>query len=304
MKKVLLSSMLCLSSFSCLFGQNENAALSPKKLVLKEFSFIFGESPFYRNKASVSLAELKMFAPNSVILPESFAGFESKEINVYRRQFATTLLAGFDIPDKGKSSLFKHKTLRVGLFFNSQNFLGAAYSNTNRFAVDTLLISGTNDKIPIDSVINTQYNLIYSSFQLGFDASLIIKSPPEKWVSFYGGFGLSAAKSVYSFVVTGYSYEGKLRFQSPQGPDFIRDSSSISKRIGISEELEASSSTSFAIYAPLGINIKLTNQGVFLSKLHLFYELRAGLSTTIISNYGFSSGARVSNAVGLRYNLN
>lgn len=302
MRKLLFSLLLILSSISWLYGQSSSKRSESKKFILNDVSFIFGEPFFFSESESLPLEGLRKISANSPILPTSFVGFENDEINLYRRQFTIAMLAGFDLVNKSESKLFKHTTLRIGLLYNNQNFLGADYTKRSRFATDTLIILGTNEKIPLDSITEANYTTNFDSRQLGLDVSLILKSNPDKLVSVYGGLGFSVARSFYSITDIGYRYHGIKGIQSEQVQDFKLYGFSSDPTFAF-EEIEDLSSTSFAVYAPIGINFKFSKKDDLLGKLSLFYELRAGLSTTLISDYGSVSGAVLSNCGGLRINL-
>lgn len=293
--------LLTLSS-PLLYAQENPDNNKSKKLELTDFSIFRYTNYFDFYHKRIDLEDFQKFSPNSVNMPNELPVFFPSRVTGIQEHNSIVIASNFDFIRKGKSKLFANRSLRAGLFYNNQSFLGSGYGVQVRSPYGAAILNSTGVLIPIELVEEYRYIFRYLSRQLGLDASLIFKSRPEKRFVFYSGIGLTAAKSISATTSVYYSYYSRLDYKSED--DLFKNYRPEVDRYSETEESKANGNASFAAYIPLGLDFTIGKRNKWLRRAHLFYEIRGSYYTVIVGNYGAENSTLLSTGLGFRYSLN
>lgn len=235
--------------------------------------------------SSLSLNEMKAFAPNSTILAKDFTGFHSGNYNsVYSNQSFSALL-GVNFKNK------PNRQLRVGLnYLSKTNFIGSA-GREDIYPYDTLTSSQTGQQYFLDSSYSKHVHMQQEMEQLSLDASFIFRTDAEARWSFYGGFGL----------MLGYSFNANTSiYYSEWSSESSYSSSYNSNNNSEFEQFRNKNFLSTAIYLPFGIDFRIGKNNEFWKRLHLFYEIRPMVSIATIPEWNTLTQFSFTQGVGIK----
>ncbi len=176
--------------------------------------------------------------------------------------------------------------LRVGVLFGNGPSLRASESRTTRSPYDTLTSSLTGERVLVDSVNTSEYELGYGAERFGLNGSLVWRRP-GRW-SLYGGAGLMGgvlmnARTTVSHRVDVRTDNGS-SYPWNAGDDTFAD-------VPVEEEsFRNGTGWWFGAYVPLGLDWRAGTVSPFWSRVHFCYELRPQLVIQNIPELATATG--------------
>jgi hypothetical protein len=276
-KSIFLFVLLTVSLVS--FGQQATNNVI-KGFRINEYSVQIGM--FGGSSASSSLSDFNILAPNSVLLNSNIIPNTDSYAPYFYRSFPNSsfsAMLGLQFSDKQRTKYNKYFQLRVGITYsNSSTLSGSLYSSETK-PYDTLTSSQTGQLTYIDSVLNRNIGMTYSSEQLRLDGSLIFRTNPEARWSLYSGIGLTAGFSFNANTTVLYYTNYNIESRNPDGSrTYIDFYDGETKK----ETFSNKNNFAFSAYIPLGINLRLGKKTEFWKKVNLFYEIRPSVNVTYI----------------------
>lgn len=256
--------------------------------------FLMGGSVNGRQEPA-DIGDFKQFAPNSALLNSNFSGMNR---NFMRRSGSVELAhlgIGFTVGKKGP-------LYRAAIGLGTGARLEGRYSRDMRKTIDTLYSPSTGRTAYVDTLYGESYYFESASQILNLDASAIWRSRDHKRWSLFGGVGASVGITLNAWSEFTYSNYGYLR----SGNYMLANreqvyNSSFYSNYEVTERYNNKMQSTFAVYAPLGIDFKMGTKRSFWKPIHFFYETRLRLQYYNIPelNSGFSGNAY--HAFGIRY---
>lgn len=235
---------------------------------------------------SLTLTEMKAYAPNSTILAKDYTGFNSANYHsVYSNQTFSALL-GINFKNK------PNRQLRVGLnYLSKTNFTGSA-SREDHLTYDTLTSSQTGQQYFLDSTNSKHVYMQQEMEQLNLDASLIFRTDAEARWSFHGGFGL----------LLGYSFNSvtSINYSEWSSAESYSNNSYGNNHNYEHEQFRNKNFLITAAYLPLGVDFRIGKENKFWSRIHLFYELRPTMSIASIPEWQTVTQFSFTQGIGLK----
>lgn len=269
---------LCATNFG--IAQEENS----KSISITDVQLFSGMNIY--PISSLSLDEMKAFAPNSTILAKDYSGFNSANYHsIYSNQSFSALL-GINFKNKPK------RQLRVGLnYLSKTNFTGSA-GREDTYPYDTLTSSQTGQQYFLDSSYSKHVRMQQEMEQLSLDASLIFRTDAEARWSFYGGFGLMLG---YSFNATTNIYYSEWSSESNYSGE--------NNGNNLNYEHEQFRNKNFLItsaYLPLGVNFRIGKDREFWKRVHFFYEMRPTVTVADMPEWNTLTQFSFTQGLGLK----
>lgn len=204
-------------------------------------------------------------------------------------------MLGFSFSTKDKTKYRDNFLLRIG--FNHLYYSPLYFSSSDEynFSPDTLYSSQTGEIILSDSIARTSYWVEYTTEQIRLDVSVIFRTNQQARWSLYGGAGINGGISLNSFTQVNETYMRGKRFYYEDG-----NSTSYTIYESGSTRVKNKQSSGASVYLPLGVNVRLGKKRPFWTNLHLFYELRPGLSFLMIPEIGSTVNASLTQGLGLK----
>lgn len=262
------------------FAQEE----TPKAITITDVQLYSGMNIY--PVSSISLNEMKAFAPNSTILAKDFTGFHNANYHsVYSNQSFSALL-GINFKNK------PNRQLRVGLnYLSKTNFTGSAGREDN-YPYDTLTSSQTGQQYFLDSTNSKHVYMSQEMEQLSLDASFIFRTDVEARWSFHGGFGLLLGYSFNAVTYISYSANSSMASYTSEYDNSNNDSEH--------EQFRNKNFLITAVYLPLGVDFRIGKDNKFWSRIHLFYELRPTMSIASIPEWQTVTQFSFTQGLGLK----
>jgi hypothetical protein len=287
-------------SFS-VFGQDEETK-PVKRIIISDFyvqPFVFSEP--YLN---VTIQDFKALAPQSVLLNNNFLYF-TNTYSAYSMSSnpAFSVLLGFQFSDKAKSVYKANPLLKLGICYYSVTSLTGYSYNDERMPYDTLTSLQTGNTVYIDSVLSKTYFMEYSWQQLRFDGSVIFRTDPGARWSLYAGIGITAGVSIRADTYISQSSNGYTEFRYPSG-NTNSSYEYYSSYTDESEEFRNQRNYGISGYVPMGVDFRTGKKIPFWKLVHVFYELRPGITMTTIPELRTITNASIQHGVGLRVSWN
>lgn len=191
--------------------------------------------------------------------------------------------------------------IRLGVSYKGagHHFLDAGRSDSYRY--DTLY-NAQGDQIGFrDSIIYQRYSMIYNSYHLQLDASVLYSTSAAHRVSLFGGFGVAGGLSTRAWVEIAYRSHSYRQYVFVEPGYTPNDGSWLSFDYD-NEKEPTSGSTSAVIYLPMGVKVKLGKKGALADHLQLFYEIQPGIHTLHIRNSGTFIHTGVQQRLGFSVN--
>ncbi len=239
---------------------------------------------------------------NSSLIPSNLDLYEQKE---YFYQYGTgvfELMAGFAWQSSDERGSEVQRRLRFGLSYAQPGLLSDGYFRTVSSPYDTLTSSQTGKDYYIDSTYHSNIDVSYMVHKISLNTALLWTTNDLDRVSFYGGVNLNLNLNFGSNIVVDrydYSYleseESGFPFSSPVEPNNAQEQST--------ESFKQPNSFGFGFSSPLGLDWRLGKAGKSTNDLHLFTELRPGVSFNDIPGYELVSQFRASWHFGLRFSM-
>lgn len=317
MKKITyLFVILFFTASPALFGQDKNPGTN-KKFEIQDISFQTGF--LLEQGANSTTADFKALAPQSALLTGDFSGYKSypyyysysggNSMNVSATDPGNSLspmasvLLGIKINKKEGVSKF-NPLLRVGLAYYSKSGLNSGLYKSERTTFDKFTSAQTGQTVFLDSVSLKTLNMNYSSQQLRLDGSMIFRTDPEKRWSIYTGFGITVGMS---FNATTDIYSSKSDWvESRLINESIDDSYPYQRNDEdfVKESFRNKSNFGASAFIPIGIDHRLGKKREIWKQLHVFAELRPGISINSIPELRTITSGSIQNTFGVKYSLN
>lgn len=276
----------------------QNLSSSPKtpRIVIRD---VFVNTGFIAAANPVNgLEDFKTIAPTSELLKNELSSF-----NLTKRPDALInplfgMQMGMQFRRKGTTTYRSNPLLRVGFSYSSGPVLAYSLSQQLSQAADTLISSQTGQQYFVDSIFRQTYDMYLNAQLLQLDASVIFRTNQNARLSAYAGAGFSVGAAINASTDIRYS-ENKYS-NSQYDSDSYHSNPSAEK----SEHFNAGSLSSYSIYTPLGADCRVGKGDGFLSKLHLFYEIRTGIRMSSVSGLTTIKSPYFQNNFGIRVNWN
>jgi len=298
-----------------LFGQDKPSG-STKKFEIEDISFQNGF--LLEQGTNPTTADFKSLAPQSVLLNGNFSGYKSYpaygsysghnsfNMNSLDSRFTmspmASILLGIKINKKNGEAKY-NPLIRVGLAYYSKTGMMSGLYNSERTTFDKFTSAQSGQTVFLDSVSLKTLEMIYASQQLRFDGSMIFRTDPLKRWSIYTGIGLTLGMSFNAHTDI-YStkndwVESRLINENIEenGP-YRRNQENLVK-----ESFSNKSNFGASAFIPIGIDHRLGKKREFWKHLHVFLELRAGLSVNSIPELRTITTGSIQNTFGVKYSL-
>lgn len=257
---------------------------TPKSISITDVQLFYGMTTY--PVLSLTLTEMKAFAPNSTILAKDYSGFNSGNYNSVNSNQTFSALLGINFKNK------PNRQLRVGLnYLSKTNFTGSA-GREDIYPYDTLTSSQTGQQYFLDSTNSKHVYMSQEMEQLSFDASFIFRTDAEERWSFYGGLGLMLGYSFNAVTYISYSANSSMASYTSEYDNSNNDSEH--------EQFRNKYFLITAAYLPLGVNFRIGKDNNFWSRIHLFYELRPTISVASIPEWNTLTQFSFTQGLGLK----
>lgn len=286
--------LLAFSFALCAHAQDSSEPGSPFRL--GSVSLAVGGAPDL--VPYLSLGHFRQLAPQSELLQNNLDGFE--QFNSYHSpsSFVFSTMIGIDFLNKKSGDYQSGPQLRIGI-----NYLGSVnptsgLTRTDRVRVDTLESFQSGQQFYTDSIHDQDYNMTYHHDQIQLDLSFVYRTKTKSLLSLYAGLGVSAGMSMMSYTQIDY-HSHKYRSYHGESSD-----GNFESRNHEYEEFENSTNFSFVGYIPLGAELRLGRERALWNQLHLFTELRPGMSYVQLPDLNIDrTRAWYQQTVGIRYRV-
>ena len=199
-------------------------------------------------------------------------------------------MMGFQIRDKQKTGYSKKTMLRLGISYFSGTTMSCYINGQTKKRYDTVTSNTTGQTVYLDSTINKNYEMNYSSQQLRLDGSFIYRTnPDERWYLF-GGVGFNAGFSIKA--------NTEIRYNSYLDNNYSSNYFSTS----ITEKYKNKNMFVGSVYVPIGLDFRLGVKREFWKRTHLFYEFRPSVNFTTIPEIKTMANTGLQHGIGLRIN--
>jgi len=284
------------SIFPCLLlwaSINALHAQPKSRIYLSDLYILTGG--MHQQSLSLSLADYKLLAPESVLLKNdlsSFSTYDSRYRNNTMGGRLFSMLAGINFARK------PNLQLRAGFTTFREDMSELSYSKVVRKAYDTLISGQTGKEYFIDSVKNTSYRIQHSRQQFRLEASLIYRTNPERRWSFHAGVGAAASFSLNSNTDIAYNFSNYT--QERNGELSKYDVPFYSSGYSKYESFKNKNVMSYALFAPIGLDFRVGKSHSVWSKIHIVYEVRPSMYFTKTEKTIRASQLNVQQNIGLR----
>lgn len=181
--------------------------------------------------------------------------------------------------------------LRAGFLSANDLVAAARYERTTTTTYDTLVSAITGERYPVDSVLDSSYDIEHRYRMVGLQASLLWRTKGR--FSLYGGIGLGVGL-VYD-AVTQVRYSLSASVSGPVVPSDGEDA------IMVEELFQNGTGSWFQWHIPLGLDYRTHRTHELWSRVHLYYEIapqmlfaqRPGLRSTVGTGLWLLLGVRV-----------
>jgi len=299
-----MKSFIAVVFLFCFVASNAQETEKLKRFRVNEFNLLLGNSSNMHHYGT--LEEFRKLAPQSELLKNDFTGFNSSQGYSYSYSSNTIFAAmvGIQLRDKNKKTYKLNPQIRAGFNFSGNtSFSDYLYlSNTTR--VDTLASNTSGKRAFTDSVNSQYYYMNYFSQNLSLDLSILFRTNPEERWSLFTGVGIVGGASINSFTEIQYAkhnYEHSY-FENDMNNIFYGSTTYYDDGERISERFKNKSNFIVGAYLPLGIDFRIGKKRDFWKRMHIFYEIRPGISMNSVPEIGNYINATILHGFGLKIN--
>jgi hypothetical protein len=267
------------------------------KIAIKDFSFQFGG--IIASMPASNLDDFRKLAPQSVLLnnelKDDFAATTENTIGYA----AFSLAVGIQFANNERTGYRPNPLLRIGVtYFSGTKMQNDLYYNV-RTPADTLVSNQTGQNFYFDSLTQHYYSMEYASQQIHLDGSLIYRTNPNARWSLYTGIGITGGISMNAHTEI-------IEFNSSQlAPADLNSCSAYGYSYGYTnssvEHFRNKTGFALASYVPMGVDFRIAKKQEFFKRLHLFYEMRPGITLTAIPELRTITQTFFSFNLGLRF---
>jgi hypothetical protein len=295
----IIGTLLILSSLNGIAQEEKSKPI--KKIKLKDIYVQQGLFLDWNKLGSIN--DFRTLAPQSVLLKAPLDEYMQAYGTHTSGNTAFTFLTGFQLRNSDKSGYKINPYFRIGAMFYSNTSVSCFAVKEDKKTIDTLSSAQTGKTIYVDSLNTKSYNLNYTSSQLRIDASMLIRSNPEKRWSVYTGIGITAGLSMLAKTEIYYNeYKGTQTVDGSDGGILSYDYSFTENTK--TEKFKNKPSLGGAVYLPLGISFRLGNKRAFWKRTNIYYEFKPGMNITHIPNLKTQATACLLHGIGLRISVN
>ena len=254
---------------------------------------LFGGSGSMGGTAT-SISDFEKLSSNSTFIKNDFTGFDT--YNYFDNYLDYTgVYFNFDI-QSSENSIFKNKSLRLGVSFAENSALSLGYFKDDYFRIDTLTSSQTGKETYVDSIRSQNYTFDYTQQQIFLNAAYLVGTNPESRFSFYSGLEISLGFSISNQTELSYSeYNSYDGFYGSNYKDLDKD------RVSTTESYRNQSGFAFMASIPFGVDFRVGKNRPFWRKCHFILEYKPGLSIISIPEIGTFSNTSAIGSGGFRY---
>ncbi|MBI1838451.1 MAG: hypothetical protein HYR91_14405 [Flavobacteriia bacterium] len=238
--------------------------------------------------------------PNSKFSTINLSDYQQTINNSSHLNSMFSLQFGFQLANKNRSAYRENSLFRIGI--NHANGNPITYSNEKKTTIpfDTLTSAQTGQTTYLDSTYINNFDLLNTRKILKFDLSYLYIFHSSSRLSFKTGIGFTTGLMYDS--QTKITHTKKERIESHTIGNNNDSFDSFSTKSTASYEVTSNkNSYAFSAYIPIGIDFRLGHKNLFLSKTHLFYELRADINLVNIPELKTFINPRTQHGIGLRF---
>lgn len=239
------------------FGQSKQIKLSEITISYCFQKDIYNELSYY---------DYKSIAPNSEIFSNENSNYSYHEKSLSNSYFNNFFSSNYFLGSIGlKHKKFKNGIFRTGIQYFSTHDQFSTYAYQSNFIGKDTVFTSQGTPVYLDLYRIKKINANLSSKKILFDLSYIHKLPEEHQIVMYGGLGILLGMGYQSILKTSYD-----EIVKPSGGNPYSGTTVAYNR----EELKLKPHLFSSIYFPIGLDIKLGKKDNFMSRIHLFTEIR------------------------------
>lgn len=255
-------------------------------------AYLLGGS-FSSESSVITLSQYQSLNPDSKILQDNFNGFRATPITKFNSSTLFYMGVGYNL----KKGSF-NPTLRAGLAIGSGNTIEGGFNKNITQTIDTLVSPRTGATAYVDSTYTENYSFSTRSDIVQLDISCIWRTRNPNRITLFGGIGIFAGTSfnVYSTI----SHSSNHYIKSPDKT--YSDNHSINDNYKIeSETFKNKNHSTYGLYIPFGLDIKLGKTSSFWKHFHLVFEGRMRLQKYSFGGLGSEMSTPFNGMSGIRY---
>jgi hypothetical protein len=254
---------------------------------------------------SANIDDFRRLAPESQILKTNFNGYTHYNnydiiYNDYNTNagFAFSALLARDLRNRRTGISNPNRQFRIGLTYISQTGFSNSMRKERHHIYDT--VSTPQGNLYYDSVETKTVQMKYGSEQIRLDVSLIFRTDANARWSLYGGIGLSAGTSLNSFIQI---YQNTSNYIQTRGALIGYNYANSGVYDYHEETFRMKPNYGANVYIPLGVDFRMGRKRPFWKRLHLYMEMRPGISMMAIPGLPAFTTGQMHNGFGLRVKL-
>lgn len=256
MKYLLLS--LSLGIGSAIIAQTTNDS---------KVDFYFGVGFMGSPSQQLTIPEYRTVLPESPILNKDLSHLNQSKFTYFNSSPLFHINYGFRLSQNEKTEV----RLRVGISYRNYTSDNSAFYFQNSSSFDTLTSSQTGEETYVDSSYSESLFIDYYGEQIGLDVSYLVALNPNGRWSFYTGIGVEAGMSFNNRLDMSHSSYWNTsineQFYIPFSNDFNQNFRDF-------ETYKQDNTFYGRVYAPIGLDFRLSKKHEFWKRVHLFTELR------------------------------
>jgi len=303
MKWILLSVFL-FQNF--LASAQDTATISYSKLKIKEFSLRGGI--YFQGGFKCAEIEFRKMSAYSSIIKEDLSAYE-EDYPFYEYSFipdaggSVSFQMGFNFFNRKKKK-FRNTQIRAGLSYYWNNYFSMQLVNTRTVVYDSVDAGPTVTYY--DSVWSNGYFMRHDWKQLNTDLSILFTTPPEKYISFAGGIGLSGGlifNRKTSIDFRSYLDTISLDTNKAAGNQFYFLHS---RNVVEEKSLHTRNKTglNLIVSVPIQMNFNMKSQNhPFMRRIHFTLQVEPGLHLIYLPETGYKTGFNVPILAGIRFTI-
>jgi hypothetical protein len=265
--------------------------------------FYISSGFFAQPGMALSPGEFQLLAPGSTLLPADLSEYSWSGYAPYNSNNSLSVQLGLRFRNCKKTDYLKNPVLRLGIsYYSAMNASGSLFRSEHK-SYDTLTSSVSGQLYYMDSVTRYDYYLRYASRHINLEGAVIFRTKWESRWSLFAGAGISGGMSVMSNTDIDYAEsrgtEMMYHGEPYSGFHGLYESDYTSK----TEHFRNSPSWNFAGFIPMGADLKLGRKNIFWKHVHLYYEMKPGISVLIIPGLNSYTRPGIQHALGLRVSM-
>lgn len=255
------------------------------------------------NSSIFGLSDFRKIFPESSILQRDLSEFSGYGENYFSEYFGFGVMVGRTSRQLHILGERVKGTMRAGFYYDEASYFSYTLTDGSNYRVDTIKNSQGASQFYIDSAYYKTAYMYYDAKSLRAEFSALLRFNDEQRWSFYLGVGLSAGMTFNNTVNVSYSEQEVIETYPAEG---LSGTSATKVEFPVYENDQSAVSSGWLVnaFVPVGIDFRLAKTGRSLEFMHLFTEVRPGISFMEIPDVRTVSGTQVSFHLGLRCTLN